>query len=213
MLGVLDDVAQRVPMGFAPIGGDDYDLLFLLGETRLELSGSEWACVVHEHLGGVPPRVDLDAEQALAELIAEAARVGHLRSAHDLSDGGLAQTLVESCLRYGVGARIGLPEQFAHGSMPFVFLFSESAARAVVAVPRGQDKAFTALCAERGVPCTPIGVTAPKSGELEVVDQFSLGLDELRTAFTSTMPRLFDGALAGSALEIEADPAVTSDDD
>ena len=51
VLGVLDDVAQRVPMGFAPTTGADHDLIFLLGETRLELSGSEWAWVEHKHLG------------------------------------------------------------------------------------------------------------------------------------------------------------------
>ncbi|ROT33777.1 phosphoribosylformylglycinamidine synthase subunit PurL [Micromonospora sp. HM5-17] len=192
VLGVLEDVSQRVPMGFARTTGTDHDLIFLLGETRLELSGSEWAWVTHGHLGGVPPRVDLAAERALAELIAEAARVGHLRSAHDLSDGGLAQALVESMLRYNVGARIAVPEGFTTGSMPFVFLFSESAGRAMVAVPLGHEKAFTALCAERGVPWTLIGVTDAAGGELEVRGQFTIGLDELRAAYSGTLPALFD---------------------
>ena len=191
VLGVLDDVAQRVPMAFAPTAPNDHDLIYLLGDTRLELSGSEWAWVTHEHLGGVPPRVDLDRERALGDLIAAAARVGHLRSAHDLSDGGLAQSLVESCLRYGVGAQIVLPDEFTAGSMPFVYLFSESAGRALVTVPRGQDKAFTALCDEHGLPWTPIGATDSASGQLEVRGQFAIGLDELRSAHTGTLPRLF----------------------
>jgi phosphoribosylformylglycinamidine synthase len=204
VLGVLDDVAQRLPMGFVPTVGADHDLIFLLGETRLELSGSEWAWVTHEHLGGVPPRVDLADERTLAELIAEAIRVGHLRSAHDVSDGGLAQTLVESCLRHGVGAQIALPPEFTTGSMPFVYLFSESTGRAMVAVPRGHEKAFTALCVERGIPWTLIGVTDPTGDGLEVRGQFRLGLDELRTAFTSTMPRLFGTPLADADTEAEA---------
>lgn len=191
VLGLLDNVADRVPMGFAAKPGGDHDLVFLLGETRLELSGSEWAWVTHEHLGGVPPKVDLGRERALAELIAEAARVGHLTSAHDLSDGGLAQSLVESSLRRGVGARISLPDEFTAGSMPFVYLFSESAGRALVTVPRGQDKAFLALCEEHGVPVTALGITDPAGGALDVRGQFTLGLDELRAAFESTLPRLF----------------------
>ena len=181
VLGVLDDVAQRVPMGFAPTTGHDHDLIFLLGETRVELSGSEWAWVAHNHLGGIPPQVDLTAERVLGELIAEAARVGHVRSAHDLSDGGLAQALIESCLRYGVGARVAIPEEFGAGSMPFVFLFSESAGRAMVAVPRGHEKAFTALCTERGILWTLIGVTDSTEGELEIRDQFTVSLDDLRS--------------------------------
>jgi phosphoribosylformylglycinamidine synthase len=213
VLGVLDDVAQRVPMGFARTTGADHDLIFVLGETRLELSGSEWAWVTHEHLGGVPPRVDLAGERTLAELVAEAARVGHLRSAHDLSDGGLAQALVESTLRHGVGARIAVPEGFTAGSMPFVFLFSESAGRAMVAVPRGHEKAFTALCAERGVPWTLIGVTDTNGGELEVRDHFTIGLEELRGAFTSTLPSLFGANAAPTGTATDAGPAAAGETD
>ncbi|MFB9234833.1 phosphoribosylformylglycinamidine synthase subunit PurL [Plantactinospora siamensis] len=194
VLGVIDDVADRVRMGFVRTEHLGDELIFLLGETRAELSGSEWASVVHGHLGGPPPEVDLARERALAELLAEANRVGHLRTAHDLSDGGLSQALIESCLRYGVGARIALPAEFTDGTMPFVYLFSESTGRVLVTVPRGQDKAFTALCDEFGVPWTGLGVTDPAGGVLEIRDQFRIGLDELREAFTGTLPMLFGGA-------------------
>ncbi|GIJ22300.1 phosphoribosylformylglycinamidine synthase subunit PurL [Micromonospora lutea] len=193
VLGVLENVADRVASGFVPRPGAEHDQLFLLGETHVELSGSEWAWVTHQHLGGVPPQVDLAREKQLAGLLADAARVGHLSSAHDLSDGGLAQSLVESCLRHGVGARIAVPERFAGNSMPFVFLFSESAGRVLVSVPRGHEKAFTALCGEHGVSWELIGVTDPTGGALEVHGQFRIGLDELRTAHTGTLPALFGG--------------------
>ena len=191
VLGVLDDVAQRVPMGFPPPTTVDGDLLFLLGDTRTELSGSEWAWVTHGHLGGMPPQVDLGRERALGLVLRESARVGLVSSAHDLSDGGLAQALVESCLRRGVGAHIVPPDGFTGESMPFVYLFSESAGRVLVAVPRGREKAFAGLCSEHGVPWATIGFTDAASGTLEVRGQFTIGLDELRTAFTSTLPALF----------------------
>ena len=95
VLGVIEDVTRRTPTGF-PAGGHQ---VLLLGETREELSGSEWAHVVHGHLGGTPPGVDLAAERALSEVLVAA--TGVVSSAHDLSDGGLAQALVESCLRHG----------------------------------------------------------------------------------------------------------------
>ncbi|GMA87376.1 hypothetical protein GCM10025868_26260 [Angustibacter aerolatus] len=72
--------------------------------------GSSWADVVHGHLGGLPPAVDLDAERVLAEILVAASRDGMVDAAHDLSDGGLAIALVEGCLRYGVGARVWLDE-------------------------------------------------------------------------------------------------------
>ena len=75
-------------------------------------------------------------------------------AAHDLSDGGLIQALAESCLRGGKGARLVVPD----GLDPFIFLFSESAGRAVVAVPRSEELRFTDMCGARGLPATRIGV-------------------------------------------------------
>ena len=84
---------------------DGGETVLLLGETRPEFGGSAWASVVHGHLGGRPPVVQLAAERALGELLAVLG--GRLvSSAHDLADGGLAQTVAESALRYGVGATL-----------------------------------------------------------------------------------------------------------
>jgi len=101
VLGVIDDVTARTPMGFTEPGQH----VFLLGESRADLDGSEWAHVVHGHLGGRPPALDLDAERALGEVLIDGSAERLLASAHDLSDGGLAQALVEACLRREVGSR------------------------------------------------------------------------------------------------------------
>ncbi|NYI05192.1 phosphoribosylformylglycinamidine synthase subunit PurL [Allostreptomyces psammosilenae] len=180
VLGVIDDVERRTPIGFT----EDGQLLYLLGETRDELGGSAWAQVVHDHLGGLPPRVDLEAERLLAEVLIAGSRDGMLDAAHDLSDGGLAQALVESCLRGGRGARVVLPE----GADPFVTLFSESAGRAVVAVPRSEELRFTDMCRARGLAATRIGVV--DGDALEVQGQFSVSLEELRATSEATLPKL-----------------------
>ncbi len=174
VLGVIDDVTRRTPTGFPAAG----ETVFLLGETREELSGSEWAHVVHGHLGGMPPRVDLAAEKALATLLAEG--VGLLTSAHDVSDGGLAQTLAESVLRHGVGASVSVAGD------PFVGLFAESVARAVVTVAPGEADRLRALAATHGVPLTELGVTGGDT--LTVSGLFAIPLAELREAWTATLP-------------------------
>jgi phosphoribosylformylglycinamidine synthase len=180
VLGVIDDVTRRTPIGFREEG----DLLFLLGETREELGGSAWSEVAHGHLGGLPPAVDLGRERLLAEVLIAGSRDGMLNAAHDLSDGGLVQALVESCLHGGRGARIVLPEDLD----PFVALFSESTARAVVAVPRGEELRFTDMCRARDLPVTRIGVV---DGDcLDVQGQFAIPLAELREAREATIPAL-----------------------
>ncbi|HSK28181.1 MAG TPA: phosphoribosylformylglycinamidine synthase subunit PurL [Jiangellales bacterium] len=188
VLGVLDDVARRTPLGFRTPG----QVVYLLGETGDELAGSEWAHVVHGHLGGRPPAVDLDRERQLADILVNASRDGLLDAAHDVSDGGLAQALVESCLRYGMGCRVWVPD----GIDPFVFLFAESPGRAVVAVPRSEEVRFTDMCTARRFPHVRIGVLDDGDSvpSLDVQELFTVGLDELREAHTRTLPAALDPA-------------------
>ncbi|MEJ7629617.1 MAG: phosphoribosylformylglycinamidine synthase subunit PurL [Nocardioidaceae bacterium] len=185
VLGVIADVTRRTPIGFVEPG----QRIYLLGTTRDELDGSAWADVEHGHLGGRPPFLDLAAERALAEVLVAASRKGLASAAHDLSDGGLAQSLVESCLRRGIGARVSLPEDLA----PFAWLFSESASRALVAVPSGCGTELGDLCTTHAVPCRHIGVTDGVGDEasLEVHGAFAISLGELRAAWSSTVPRAF----------------------
>jgi phosphoribosylformylglycinamidine synthase len=182
VLGVIDDVSRRTPAGFVAEGQQ----LYLLGATREELSGSEWAHVVHGHLGGSPPRVDLAAERELADILVNASRDGLVDAAHDLSDGGLAQALAECCLHGGVGARVWLPDDVD----PFVALFAESAGRALVAVPRSEEVRFTDMCTARGFPHARIGVTdgTGPDAALDVQGLFALPLEELRAAWSGTLP-------------------------
>lgn len=180
VLGVIDDVTRRTPVAFK----DQGQLLYLLGDTKEELGGSAWSQAVHDHLGGLPPAVDLEREKLLAEILISASRDGMIDAAHDLSDGGLVQAVVESCLRGGNGARLVVPD----GLDPFVFLFSESTGRVVVSVPRSEELRFTDMCGARGLPATRIGVVDGDAVELQ--GQFSIPLDELRTAHEDTIPAL-----------------------
>jgi phosphoribosylformylglycinamidine synthase len=183
VLGVIQDVRRRVTQGFPPQAGgtptDGGSHVLVLGETRDELSGSTWADVVHAHLGGQPPVVDLAAEQALAELMVEAAATGVVEAAHDLSDGGLAMALAEASFRHGVGVRVELDE-------PFLELFSESSARAMVVVSDERHEELVDLAQKHGVDLTSVGYTGGDS--VEVVGQFSISVTELRAAWQATIP-------------------------
>ena len=177
MLGIIDDVRLRVPSGFAREG----ESLYLLGETRDELAGSAWAEVVHDHLGGRPPIVDLDHEKRLALALASASQSKLLTSAHDLADGGLAQALVESCLRHGIGAHVWLPEE----NDASVWLFSESAGRVLVSLPTDKAGELYALCDEHHLPLTQLGIT--EGTELVVDEQFTVALAELGEVWRAPM--------------------------
>jgi phosphoribosylformylglycinamidine synthase len=187
VLGVIDDVARRIPSGWQDAGNN----IYLLGTTRDELDGSVWSEVIHDHLGGKPPVVDLAAEKALAELLQGASLQGLLASTHDLSEGGLAQTLVESTLRFGMGARVWLNEITERDGVDLTAaLFSESTARVIVSVGREDDVKFVGLCEARGIPVLRIGVT-DASGQLEIQDIATWSLEELKSSHGATIPELF----------------------
>ncbi|WP_440709465.1 phosphoribosylformylglycinamidine synthase subunit PurL [Herbiconiux sp. YIM B11900] len=194
VLGVIDDVARRVPSGWQ----DEGDNLYLLGTTRSELDGSAWAGVIHDHLGGRPPQVSFADEENLAGLLRAGAVEALIDSAHDLSDGGLGQALAESVLRFGIGARVWLDEIVERdGVSASDALFSESTARVLVAVPREDDVKFKGLCAGRGYPVLRIGVTDAESDTLEVQGLFSVSLAELGGAHRSALPAAFGPVVGG----------------
>jgi phosphoribosylformylglycinamidine synthase len=184
MLGLLDDVNDRLTSGLA----SDGDRLLLLGETRDELGGSEYLKVIHGKVAGVPPTVDWDAEKALIRCLTRAAKGHLLASAHDLSEGGLAVALAESCLQGGIGAEVDLPAGLPTHSA----LFSESQGRAVVSVRPEVFDAFTALAAEEGVPVNVLGTAGGSS--LTVKGSFELTLGEMREVYENALQRMIAGA-------------------
>ncbi|GAA4773517.1 phosphoribosylformylglycinamidine synthase subunit PurL [Microbacterium gilvum] len=192
VLGIVDDVARRIPSGWQDAGEN----IYLLGVTKEELSGSAWAEVVHSHLGGRPPAVDLEGEKRLAGLIAAARDEWLISSAHDLSEGGLGQALAEGVLRFGVGARVWLSEIIERdGVDAATALFSESTGRVLVTVPREEDVKFRGLCEGRGYTVARIGVTDTEPA-LEVQDVFTIPVSELRELSTSTLPARFGATIA-----------------
>ncbi|MFC6173521.1 phosphoribosylformylglycinamidine synthase subunit PurL [Subtercola frigoramans] len=195
VLGVIDDVARRVPSGWQDEGNN----IYLLGVTKTELDGSAWAGSIHEHLGGRPPVVDLAKEANLAGLLHAGAMQSLLASAHDLSDGGLVQALAEAVLRFGVGARVWLEELMLRDAVDITTaLFSESTGRVIVSVPREDDVKFMGLCDGRGYPVLRIGVTDKLDAALDVQGYFSVGIDELRETHRGTLPARFASSLAVS---------------
>jgi phosphoribosylformylglycinamidine synthase len=188
VLGVIDNVARRIPSGWQ----DDGNNIYLLGTTKDELDGSAWAETIHQHLGGKPPVVELAAEKKLADLIHGAAIQGMIEAAHDISEGGLAIAVVEAALRFNVGARIWLDELLERDALDLTAaLFSESQARVIVSVGREDDVKFQSLCEARGVPVLRIGVTDKASGSIEIKDLATFELNEVREGWAKTLPELF----------------------
>ena len=173
VLGILDDASRVLKIGFREEG----DLIVMLNgassvvaalhtaplqEEQREFSSSEYSKTISGIVAGEPPTIDLAAEKRLQECLVALASSGAVRSAHDVSDGGLAVTLAESCFASCVRAQHTSPHLGANvkleGTSPAEYaLFGESGARAVVSVAPTSLAAVLETARQYGVTAHQIG--------------------------------------------------------
>ncbi|GHT81910.1 phosphoribosylformylglycinamidine synthase subunit PurL [Actinomycetota bacterium] len=191
VLGKIDDVAKAVSSGFKKEGQD----IYLLGYTLPELDGSVWADAVHSHLGGVPPFVDFAKIKALSYALIDSSKVGFVKSAHDISQGGLITTLFESCFRRNIGCTINLDALKLRDHIDDTdALFSESLGRAVVTIDPENTRFLEILLTQYGVPFLKIGQTVDKGldAEVEIEGLLSIDLERARKHWSATLPKALD---------------------
>ncbi len=150
---VLEDVNKTVTMDVKNPG----DSVYVLGETKDEMGGSEYLAL-RGQLGVNVPTVDTAKAIVLYTQLHLAINQGLVASCHDLSDGGLGAGLAESAFAGGFGMKLELAPVGLESNI--VTLFSESQSRFVVTVPRRHTDAFEALMA--GIVCQRLGVVTPE---------------------------------------------------
>ncbi len=187
VVGLIEDIDKAVRPGFKAAG----DVIVLLGETKEEIGGSEYLRAFHGRDDGPAPRLDLALEKKVQELCLEAGGLGLLQSAHDLSEGGLAVSLAESCFqgRKGLGCVVDLEA----GLRPDAHLFGESQSRIAVSVRPAEIDRLLELAGERKVRAAAIGKVYGESivinhGGKKLVD---ITVREAFKAWKNAIPDLF----------------------
>lgn len=170
MVGLVHDLDHITTQGFKREG----DVVVLLGETRVELGGSEFQYVLHGVTEGRPPVLDLAVEKRLQRALLSAIQSGLVASAHDLSEGGLAVALAESCISGGLGAQVNVQTSLRADHA----LFSESQSRVLLSVSPDQWSALEALLREHAVPAVVLGTVV---GEKQLSVQVN-GTSVIQTA-------------------------------
>ena len=174
VLGVIQDVRKRTPMGLPKSGLD----LYLIGKVDSNLSGSEWA-YLHGEIGNTSPKSDLAMEARLVNLLLDGQSI--FQAAHDVSNGGLAATLVETVLKNKIGVQVSLTNTA-------VELLSETPGRVLVAIEESDTNAIVALAGKYQIPIYKIGTSG---GTDLVINETKISTEELSKAHTETFPKLF----------------------
>ena len=181
MLGIVEDKERVMSLDFK----GKSDLIFLLGESKNDISSSEYLASYHNFKESSTPEFDLDKEFELQESVKELIRAKLIESAHDVSDGGLFITLLESAMPKNLGFDITTSSEIREDA----FLFGEAPSRVVVSVRETSEDAFLDLMKKSQVPYTLIGHVT--RGEIRV-DEHSFGeVDEFKDLFDTSLSKHF----------------------
>lgn len=162
--------------------------IYLIGETdESELGGSALQKLLIGEPVGDAPYVDMAKEIGTFEFIQAANHSGLIESCHDLSDGGLAVALAESCIWGDFGAEIELPRH----NDPIKFLFSESQGRYLITIKENNADNLKQLIKAHNITAYKIGTT--KSNTLHIKDILSVESDEIKPIYYNTIPELMKG--------------------
>ena len=185
-VGILEDKTCRVSHHFKGRG----DWIYLAGLTTDELGGSEYLKTIHGRIEGLPPRLDLDQEKAVQAFIRDAAARKRLRSAHDLSEGGLAVALAES-LFGPLGETVGATVSLECPGRVDAMLFSEGTSRILLSVAKEHAEELEALAGNQRVALSRLGITGGDRLRVQIngVDAMSFELSELRDGWWSSIER------------------------
>jgi len=151
IVGLIDDIRKAVRPGFRAAG----DAVVLIGESLEEVGGTEYLRIVHGREAGAPPAIDLEQEKRNQECLLELIDAGLVRSAHDLSEGGLAVALAECAFKSE--GKTGCEIDLEDGLREDALLFGESQSRMIMTCRRANLGRVLALAAARGVPARAIG--------------------------------------------------------
>ncbi|CAM4423416.1 phosphoribosylformylglycinamidine synthase [Paenibacillus endophyticus] len=160
MVGLVHDIDHITTQGFKAEG----DVIILVGETKAELGGSELQYVLQGGAAGRPPEIDLATEKKVLDAVLGAIQGGLVASAHDLSEGGIAVAVAESCISGRLGAEVALASDLRADHL----LFSESQSRILLSAKPENAAALQAKLSEQGVVHTQIGTVKGSSLTISV---------------------------------------------
>ena len=186
MVGLVEDLKHITTSYFK----DEGDVIYLLGEDKEELGGSEYAKVIHNKVAGESPTINLDEEKKLQDTLLNLIRKGLIKSAHDISEGGIVSALAECCI-INQEKQIGCEVEIPIKSRKDFSLFSESQSRIIISISKDKILDLEPELKLSGVKFTKLGVVTGSSMKLK--NLFDVSVNELSDIYYNTIPGIMSG--------------------
>lgn len=186
MIGLVEDLSHVTTSYFKNEG----DLIYVLGEDKEELGGSEYLKAIHKKVEGNCPQIDLSIEKSLQDTILKLIRKKLINSAHDISEGGIICALSECCIINNekmMGVKVEIPVK---GRKDFSY-FSETQSRIIVSVSSDQKDEFEKSAISVGQAFIAIGHVGGSS--LKINNDINLSVENLADMYFNTISRIMSG--------------------
>ncbi|HRN26392.1 MAG TPA: phosphoribosylformylglycinamidine synthase subunit PurL [Ignavibacteriaceae bacterium] len=183
MVGLVEDLKHITTSYFK----DEGDIIYLLGEDKEELGGSEYAKVVHNKVAGDSPKINLDEEKKLQDTLLNLIKKGSIKSAHDISEGGIVSALAECCIidqEKQIGCEVEIPIK----TRKDFSLFSESQSRIIISVSKVKTLDLENELKLSGVKFKKLGEVTGSS--LKLKNLFNVNINELSDIYFNTIPKI-----------------------
>ncbi|MDR7000254.1 phosphoribosylformylglycinamidine synthase subunit PurL [Neobacillus niacini] len=184
MVGLIQDIEHITTQEFKKEG----DSIFLVGETKEELGGSEYQKLVKGKIEGRPPQLNLEFERSIQAFTLKVIQEGIVQSAHDAAEGGLAVAIAESCIGGNMGAEIHLNDELRTD----ISLFSETQSRIVLSVLKEHVEKVQEIAGQMQVPLKELGKVT--GNELSISHNgktvLSMPIVELSAAWRNAIPNI-----------------------
>ena len=183
MVGLVEDLKHITTSYFK----DEGDIIYLLGEDKEELGGSEYAKVVHNKVAGDSPKLNLDEEKKLQDTLLNLIKKGSIKSAHDISEGGIVSALAECCIidqEKQIGCEVEIPIK----TRKDFSLFSESQSRIIISVSKVKTLDLENELKLSGVKFKKLGEVTGSS--LKLKNLFNVNINELSDIYFNTIPKI-----------------------
>ena len=186
MVGLVEDLKHITTSYFK----DEGDIIYLLGEDKEELGGSEYAKVIHNKVADEPPTINLDEEKKLQETLLNLIRKGLIKSAHDISEGGIVAALAECCIinqEKQIGCEIEIPIK----SRKDFSLFSESQSRIIISLSKEKNLELESELKLSGLKSTSLGMVT--GNDFKLKNLFDVSVREISDIYYNTIPGIMSG--------------------
>jgi phosphoribosylformylglycinamidine synthase len=183
MVGIVEDLSHITTSYFKNQG----DLIYLIGQDKEELGGSEYLKVIHNLVVGDCPSIDIETEKQIQNLLLDLIKKGLVNSAHDISEGGIGVCLAECCVinqENLIGCEVSIPIK----TRKDFSLFSESQSRIIISISPNNKNQVEELIRSYQISFTQLGVVGGRT--LKLRDLFEVDLIEINEIYYNTIPKL-----------------------